>query len=516
VTDQDLPSRQYQRRLPALFHLARLSVVETGLRELSLDTYVHVTLPFFRSKMTEPSDKMQEIKGHDTAFNLVESFYESESEDESEDVDVGEALHNFLTLTIKGPQLDEKTVVLLFNNGVEDLRSFLLYSKQSYQEMLSPISTNTILNLNQSVQQGIQDVKIYRGYIFAHDLVDENGDINLEAVDPQAYQVYLRSHRREARAALQEAVGLELNARVAAKQARMTLKSTLHQSLELLLTTAKMNDKTPTCHVTLNTPPPHVQSAGSPSTGENMRPQDHAQTDPLTESFLRKLDYPEDESADLSHMVTPTKEELETPMRSGATLLPEVDHQGDVIFVFTSRGDKVVETEPSKSVETSIDNETNSKNMIVNDAMTRNRGAKMYDTGAPIYESDGKEEKTRGKEAIIEERVDGFRALLFWLTSLIVEGRIVWTERWVNTTPSIMKFQSFLMRRHVKFKNVSSWIQGSFQRIITSCNVVNTNSVGTPSLISSNIEMGEILHSNKTFRGLAKPCCFLAGRSEDD
>ena len=141
--------------------------------------------------MTEPSDKMQENEGHDTAFNLVESFYESESEDESEDVDVGEALHDFLTLTIKGPQLDEKTLVLLFNNGVEDLRSFLLYSKQSYQEMLSPISTNKLLNLNRRVQQGIQDVKIYWGYIFAHDLVDENGDIKLEAMDPQAYQVYL-------------------------------------------------------------------------------------------------------------------------------------------------------------------------------------------------------------------------------------------------------------------------------------------------------------------------------------
>jgi uncharacterized coiled-coil protein SlyX len=127
--------------------------------------------------------------------------------------------------------------------------------------MLSSISTNKVLNLNQSVQQGIQDIKIYRGYIFAHDLVDENGDINLEAVNPQAYQVYLRSHRREARAALQEAIGLELNVRVAAKEARMTLKSTLRQSLELLLTTAKMNDKTPTCRVTLNTPPPNVQGA---------------------------------------------------------------------------------------------------------------------------------------------------------------------------------------------------------------------------------------------------------------
>jgi hypothetical protein len=60
--------------------------------------------------------------------------------------------------------------------------------------MLSPISTNKLLNLNRSMQNDIQEVKIYGDYIFAHDLVDENGDLNLDAMDPQAYQVYLRSH----------------------------------------------------------------------------------------------------------------------------------------------------------------------------------------------------------------------------------------------------------------------------------------------------------------------------------
>lgn len=54
-------------------------------------------------------------------MNLIELFDDSDSEDESEDVDVGEALHDFLTLTIKGPQLDEQTVLLLCNNGVEDI-----------------------------------------------------------------------------------------------------------------------------------------------------------------------------------------------------------------------------------------------------------------------------------------------------------------------------------------------------------------------------------------------------------
>ena len=146
--------------------------------------------------MTEPLENLRETGvGQGATLNLLELFDESESEDESEDLDVGEALHDFLILTIKGPQLDEQMVTLLFNNGVEDLRSFLLYSKQSYQEILSPISMKKLLGLNRSVQHDIRDIKIYGDYVFAHDLVNEDGDLNLDAVDPQGYQVYLRSHR---------------------------------------------------------------------------------------------------------------------------------------------------------------------------------------------------------------------------------------------------------------------------------------------------------------------------------
>ena len=279
--------------------------------------------------MMEPLDTMSGDEGEQTTINLLELFEESDSEDDFDDPDVGETLHDFLILTIKGPQLDEQTVVLLSNNGVVDIRSFLLYSKQSYQEMLSPIGTKKLLTLSRSMQQDIRDVKIYGEYVFTHDLVDTNGDLNLDAMDPQGYQVYLRSHRRENGKALQAAVGLELNARVSEKQARLTLKSTLLQSLEVLSNTSKMNDEPPTnnddsirpCRVTLDTPPYHVQSAGSTSTGENIGIQDYAKTDPSTEAFLRKLDYTEDEPADLLHMVTPTKEELESLMRPEATFL---------------------------------------------------------------------------------------------------------------------------------------------------------------------------------------------------
>jgi hypothetical protein len=65
-----------------------------------------------------------------------------------------------------------------------------------------------------------------------------------------------------------------------------------------------------------------VQDTGSPPTGGDIRTtQDYIKANPSTEGFLRKLDYPDEEPADLLHMVTPTKEELETPMRAEATLL---------------------------------------------------------------------------------------------------------------------------------------------------------------------------------------------------
>ena len=139
-------------------------------------------------------DGLSDNEGEGNALTLLELFDDSDSEDEPEDFDLGEVLHDFLILTIKGPQLDEQTVGLLFHNGVEDLRSFLLYSRQSYQEMLSPIRTATLLTLSRSVQHDLRDIKIYGDYVFSHDLVTDNGDLNIDDIDPQGYQLYLHSH----------------------------------------------------------------------------------------------------------------------------------------------------------------------------------------------------------------------------------------------------------------------------------------------------------------------------------
>jgi hypothetical protein len=226
-------------------------------------------------------------------------------------------------------------VILLFNNGVVDIQAFLFYSKQSYQEILSPIGTKKLLTLSQSMQQDIRDIKIYGEYVFTHDLVAADGDLNLDAVDTQGYQVYLCLRHREGGKALQAAVGLELSEWVTEKQACLALKTSLLKSLDILSTTMKINDKPPTQsanigneirqhHVTLDTPPPYMQDAGTPLTGKHTGTQDYVNVAPLTGDFLRKLDYPKaTEPADLWHMVTPTKEELETPMQpDGNSLTP--------------------------------------------------------------------------------------------------------------------------------------------------------------------------------------------------
>jgi hypothetical protein len=59
-------------------------------------------------------------------------LFDSESEDEPEEVDIPEDLSDFLTTGTKGPKLDEGTVAFLCAQGVSSVRSFLLYSQQSF------------------------------------------------------------------------------------------------------------------------------------------------------------------------------------------------------------------------------------------------------------------------------------------------------------------------------------------------------------------------------------------------
>ena len=126
-------------------------------------------------------------------YNQLIELFDSESEEETEDVDIPQELSDFLTIGTKGPRLDEQTVRFLCENGVTGLRSFLLYSQQSFQDMVSPILTVELPGISRS--NGLCDVKTYGDYIFQHSLVDAKAiHIDFESIDIESYQLYLRLH----------------------------------------------------------------------------------------------------------------------------------------------------------------------------------------------------------------------------------------------------------------------------------------------------------------------------------
>jgi hypothetical protein len=84
--------------------------------------------------------------------------------------------------------------------------------------------------------------------------------------------------------------------------------------------------------------------------------------------------------------------------------MPEVDHQETFISASTSRGDKIVETETSKSIEMSVDNEANLENPEPLNA-----------DGGNIY-------------------------------PMQLHARNGWVDKGMDTTPRSMKFLGFLMK----------------------------------------------------------------------
>lgn len=61
-------------------------------------------------------------------FTQLTELFDSESEDETKSIEIPEDLSDFLTISTKGPKLDERTIRFLCANGVSGIRSFLLYS----------------------------------------------------------------------------------------------------------------------------------------------------------------------------------------------------------------------------------------------------------------------------------------------------------------------------------------------------------------------------------------------------
>jgi hypothetical protein len=158
-----------------------------------------------------------EVEGQEL-FQCFTELFDSESEDEAEEVEITEEFSDFLTIATMGPKLDEGTVNFLCAQDVSGVHSFILYAKQSFEEMLSPVPTVQLTEIGRN--HGLRDVKIYGDYLSLHDLIDANSaNIHFDSLDLKSYQLYYRSHHRGTGEALQAAVALAMQSRINAWQA---------------------------------------------------------------------------------------------------------------------------------------------------------------------------------------------------------------------------------------------------------------------------------------------------------
>jgi hypothetical protein len=257
---------------------------------------------------TKLDDMMREPR--DIALDLLDTL-----DDESDDngTDMPTAFHEFLSSHEHGPKLDGDTIHLIHEGGVMDGTSFIAYSKQSFRDMLSPVSSRGLRLVNLS---GLGNVKLYGTFLSDHDITAVKDISDFEVVDPRTYLIYWRSQRRAARTDAQEAVDLELAARVQAYQRRQVRLSSLCSSLGIADPTIPiMPEESPlrrgesmdvnTVRVGENTETPTANIDGNNNISD----------------FARRLDYPDEDDEGLLRMVTPTKAELETPFDSEKSLL---------------------------------------------------------------------------------------------------------------------------------------------------------------------------------------------------
>ena len=78
----------------------------------------HQGTTLLNANMTEPPVKTTSTETAKIMMTQLIELFDSESKDESKDINIPEDLCDFFTLGTRGPKLDEKTVKLLGDNGV--------------------------------------------------------------------------------------------------------------------------------------------------------------------------------------------------------------------------------------------------------------------------------------------------------------------------------------------------------------------------------------------------------------
>jgi hypothetical protein len=122
----------------------------------------------------------------ETHFMAMEIIEDSDDDCDDDALTMPIPFHDFLAPNGKGPKLDESTLDMI--SGVMDASTFMAYSRPSFREMLSSVSSRDQRDV---AIHGLANVKIYGTYVHDHELFDPNFFLFFDGVDPRNYLIYI-------------------------------------------------------------------------------------------------------------------------------------------------------------------------------------------------------------------------------------------------------------------------------------------------------------------------------------
>jgi hypothetical protein len=148
------------------------------------------------------------------SFDMLDDLF---NEKVLAEVTIPEEFKTFHTSS-DGPNLDCKMVtVMALNQVTNGNKSFLIYSQKSFQDMiLPPISSSILFHLSHT---SLHNIKLFGNYIANLNILNEHGNPNLAQVKPMSYFICWQSCDHDVADALKNTIKTELEKRTQAKQA---------------------------------------------------------------------------------------------------------------------------------------------------------------------------------------------------------------------------------------------------------------------------------------------------------
>jgi hypothetical protein len=90
------------------------------------------------------------ITGKHLGELIDELLMDSDSDDNDDEISLPEDFHDFLSSSDKGPNLDFEMIQLLSKSGIMDGKSLRTYSQQTFQELVSSITSREPQSLSKN------------------------------------------------------------------------------------------------------------------------------------------------------------------------------------------------------------------------------------------------------------------------------------------------------------------------------------------------------------------------------